>query len=332
MSVIKPIFTSALLFFCAVGFAQFTDVINSNRPGKSMAAFSVGKTVIQAELGANVYKEDYYNDFDNYTNDYKGDGWQYDAAVRYGAFFEQLEFIGQLEYQAEHYSQINTIYRKSRSLKNATIGAKFLIYDPVKNYEAKPNLYSWKANHKFSWRQFIPAVGVYGGLNFDMSNNKFLRPGTLANKKMSFKLMALTQHQFGRFVLVSNIFLNRFPEKRNIDYIVTLTRGFNPRWSGFIEGQAYNSENYGAVFRIGAAYLAYENIQIDGSIGTNIQNNPSLVVGGIGVSWRFDDNYQDVYLRIPKEKKSKEDKKKDKKKEKAKKRLDAIENGEKVKE
>jgi hypothetical protein len=112
--------------------------------------------------------------------------------------FEQLEFIGQLEYQAEHYSQINTIYRKSRSLKNATIGAKFLIYDPVKNYEAKPNLYSWKANHKFSWRQFIPAVGVYGGLNFDMSNNKFLRPGTLANKKMSFRLMALTQHQFGR--------------------------------------------------------------------------------------------------------------------------------------
>ena len=38
-------------------FAQFTDVINSNRPGKSMAAFSVGKTIIQAEMGVNYNKE-----------------------------------------------------------------------------------------------------------------------------------------------------------------------------------------------------------------------------------------------------------------------------------
>jgi len=332
MSAIKPLFTIALLFSFALGFAQFTDVINSNRPGKSMAAFSVGKTVIQAELGVTSYKEDYYNDYDDYSNDYKGDGYNYDLAVRYGAFFEQLEFIGQFDYQTEHYSQTNTIYEKNRSFRNATIGAKFLVYDPVKNYETKPNLYSWKANHKFSWRQFIPAVGVYGGLNFDLSNNKFLRPGTIAPKKTSFKLMALTQHQFGRFVLVSNIFISRFPENRSIDYIVTLTRGFNPRWSGFIEGQAYNSENLGAVFRIGAAYLAYENIQIDGSIGTNVQNDPSYLAAGIGLSWRFDDNYQDVYLRIPKEKKSKEEKAKDKKKDKAKKRLDAIENGEKVKE
>ena len=32
-------------------YAQYTDIINSNRPGKSMSAFSVGKTVIQAEPG-----------------------------------------------------------------------------------------------------------------------------------------------------------------------------------------------------------------------------------------------------------------------------------------
>lgn len=46
--------------------AQFTDVINSNRPGESMAAFSVGKTVFQAEAGLFMINE-------------KDDDLQYDA-------------------------------------------------------------------------------------------------------------------------------------------------------------------------------------------------------------------------------------------------------------
>jgi hypothetical protein len=328
MSGIKFLFATALLLASANNYAQFTDVINSNRPGESQAAFSVGKTVLQAELGVNAFREDYYNDADNYTNDYKADGWNSDIAVRYGAFFEQLEFIGEATYQREHYSQTHNIYERHFRFKQVTVGAKFLLYDPVKNYEKKPNLYSWQANHKFSWRQFIPAVGVYGGVNFDVSEEHFLRPGILADKKVSFKAMVLTQHQFGRFVLVSNIILDKFPANKKIDYVITLTRGFNDRWSGMIEGQVYNSD---PLFRIGAAYLAYENIQVDASIGTNVANEPSLVTAGVGLSWRFDANYEDVYLRIPGEKKSKEEKKKDKKKEESKKRLDAIENGEKVK-
>ena len=32
-------------------YGQYTDVINSNRPGETMSAFSVGKSVIQVETG-----------------------------------------------------------------------------------------------------------------------------------------------------------------------------------------------------------------------------------------------------------------------------------------
>jgi hypothetical protein len=32
-------------------YGQFTDEINSNRPGKSMMAFAVGKTIFQTLLG-----------------------------------------------------------------------------------------------------------------------------------------------------------------------------------------------------------------------------------------------------------------------------------------
>ena len=324
----KSFYITLLLLISALNYGQFTDVINSNRPGQSQAAFSVGKTIFQAELGVNAFREDYYNSQDNYITDYKADGWNSDLVLRYGAFFEQLEFIGELSYQREHYSQNNFFYAKHSGIKQATFGAKFLVYDPAKNYEKKPNVYSYRANHKFSWRQFIPAVGIYGGANLDLSNDAFRRPGIYPDRRLSLKGMILTQNQFGKFVLVSNIILNKFPDNKKLDYVITLTRGFNERWSGMMEAQVSNSDPF---FRIGAAFLAYENIQVDASIGTNVANEPSLVIAGAGLSWRFDANYEDVYLRIPKEKKSKEDKKKDKKKEEAKKRLDAIDNGEKVK-
>ena len=75
---------------------------------------------------------------------------------------------------------------------------------------------------------------------------------------------------------------------------------------------------------MGAAYLIAENLQVDASIGANIKNNPSYMMAGLGVSWRFDDNYKEVFLRMPgddkKDKKGKD--KKDKKKKN--KRIDEV--------
>lgn len=324
MSKIKSLL---LLFLCctATNYAQFTDIINSNRPGESMGAFSVGKTVIQAELGFSAFREKH-----NLSN-YDAQGINSDLSVRYGAFFEQLEFILDAQYQNEIYK--NTLHKTSQNhtgFKEISIGAKYLLYDPLKNYEEKPNLYSWNANHKFSWRQFIPAVGVYAGLNFDLSHKKFDRPGYPVENHFSPTLGLLTQNQFGKFVLVINVMADKLATQReSFDYIITLTRGFSQRWSGFLENQGYSSDFYAdTVFRVGAAYLPIENVQVDASIGTNIKDTPSLLIAGIGLSWRFDANYNEVMLRVPKEKESKEDKKKKKEKsEKAKKRLDEIGNG-----
>jgi len=325
MSPFKPLFIFTALLTSSLGFSQFTDVINSNRPGESQAAFSVGRTVIQAEFGVTGIREDHFVD------NYEAKGFNYDLAVRYGAFFEQLEFMLGAQYSYEDYSEPG-VYIKDQGFKKINLGAKFLVYDPYKNYEEKKNLYSWKANHKFSWRQFIPAVGVYAGVNVDLATTKFLRPGYPKPQNTSLKGMILTQNQFGKFVLVGNIIMDQFPKYPSIDYVVTLTRGFNQYWSGFIEIQGFNNDYYkDNIFRGGAAYLIAQNIQVDAALGTNVKNTPTLQNATVGLSWRFDENYNDVYLRIPKEKKSKEDKKKDKKKEKDKKRLDAIENGEKTK-
>ena len=57
MTNIKTMLVAVFLMISATQYAQYTDIINSNRPGESMSAFSVGKTVIQAEMGVYGVKE-----------------------------------------------------------------------------------------------------------------------------------------------------------------------------------------------------------------------------------------------------------------------------------
>lgn len=301
--------------------AQFTDDINSNRPGRSMMAFSVGKSVFQTETGINYVNENHN------TLDYKASGFMAEFDLRWGLFFEQLELIGEFQYQNDSYT--SDIIDKNRSaLKKTLFGAKYLVYDPFKNYEEKPNLYSWKANHRFKWRQMIPAVAVYGGVNLNFSDNPFnFAPVDIEEPKISPKAMLIAQNHFGsRWVLVTNIAYNKIgTDFASIDYILTLTRGFNKQWSGFIENQGFMGDYYSdGVFRMGAAYLFNKDIQIDASIGKNLKGTPNLFTGGIGFSWRFTKNYKEV--KIEKDNGSKMDKKMKKKGEKeAKKRKDAVE-------
>lgn len=308
----------SLLFFAfstSAIYAQFTDDINSNRPGESMSGFSVGKTVFQMEAGIYGIAEDH----SILNTDSKGFG--LDLALRYGAFLEQLEFIANFQYQADQYN--TPLGSENRSaLKKMTLGAKYLIYDPFKNYEEKVNIYSWKANHRFKWRQFIPAVGVYAGANINFSNNPYTFD---TDPKISPKLMVITQNHFGsRYVFVMNIIADKissdFPSYGGI---ATLTYGINPDWSAFIEGQAYQSDYYSdGIARIGAAYLLRPNLQLDASISKNIKDTPSIFYGGIGVSWRFDGSYKDILIDIPGKDDSKD--KKDKKKKDDKKRIDEV--------
>jgi len=321
MFKIKPLLLFVTFLYSTLNYGQFTDVINSNRPGESMAAFSVGKTVFQTEFG--VYGGKEKNDGQKYNADFLGS----DLNFRYGALFEQLEFNVNLEYQYEKYSAVYNYYRNG--IKKTTLGAKFLVYDPVRNYEEQPNLYSWKANHKFNFRQFIPAIGIYGGVNINFSHDIFSRPTIPKDANYSLKGMLITQNQFGKYTFLTNIILDKFPSvNKSIDYVVTLTRGFNPRWSGFLETQGFNGVYYkDNLIRGGAAYLVKQNVQVDVSLGKNFKSTPELFFGGIGVSWRFDANYNEVFLRIPKEEKGNDKDKKSKKdkKDKAKKRLDEVE-------
>ena len=319
MNLLKTAFLSLVFLATISTNAQHTDVINSNRPGESQSAFSVGQTVFQAETGVYGTKEE-HSLLGTKTN-----GLGVDLALRYGAFFEQLEFNIELKHQWDQFQ--TALGTENRSdFRKITIGAKYLIYDPFKNYEEKINIHSWKANHRFKWRQFIPAVGVYAGANLNF--NSIYLPEN--ESSISPKLMLITQNQFsGGFVFVTNIIADRVTsEFPSYGYIITLTKGFNEKWSGFLENQGIKSDYYSdSILRTGAAYLIKENIQIDASIGGSFKDTPSILVGGIGLSWRFDKNYKPVIIRSGKEDgKDKDKDKKDKKDKKEKtKRKDGVE-------
>lgn len=317
MMNIKRFLAAGFLMVSGTQYAQYTDIINSNRPGESMSAFSVGKSVIQAEGGVYGVREKHD------LLRYEANGFGTEIDVRYGAFFDQFEFALNTQYQYDWY-QAPLVNDTRGGFKQITIGAKYLIYDPFQKIDKKPNLYSWKANHSFSWKQFIPAVAVYAGFNLKIGKNPFTFP---SDKAFSPKLMVITQHHFGtRWVWVNNIIADKYgTDYPSLGIISTMTRGFNMKWSGFLEFQGYKSDYYAdTVLRFGAAYLVRENIQLDASLSKNVKDTPSLLSGNIGMSWRFDDNWETNYKRIDNDKK---DKKKDKKskRDKGKKRKDEVE-------
>lgn len=302
----------ALLLCSAAAQAQYTEEINTNRPGQSMSAFAVGKTVFQVESGINgtMDKHDVLN--------YESKGVAVDLALRYGAFTEPLEFILDMQYRFDQYSDALYTYNRN-DFKNLAFGAKYLVYDPDKNYTPERNVISWHASHKIRWRTLIPAVAVYAGANLIGKNNPYSFP----EDKASLKVMAITHHGFGKWMWVNNFIYDKIGTTYpSYGWITTITRGFNPSLSGFFEFQAYKSDYYAdGVVRAGAAYLLSTNVQVDASLSGNFKNTPMLLYGGVGFSWRFDANYKDVLLpgkgdreNLLEEDKKKQENEKDKRK------------------
>jgi hypothetical protein len=286
-------FFLALLLLPLVNYAQFTDEINSNRPGESMSAFAVGKSVIQLETGAYGISQKHH------LLNYVTNGYGIDATIRYGMFKEKFEFIANIQYQNQ-IKEISSpffgsIKENQKALKQSIIGVKYLLFDPFKKQEKKVNIYSWKVDKSFKWKQLIPAISVFTGANYTSANNTYYFP---SKASISPKVIFITQSHFGdgSWVFITNAIADYIgTEIPSYGYVVTLTKGINKKWSGFIENQGYKSDFYSdLVVRSGAAYLVTENLQLDVSASSSLKNTPALFYGGIGFSWRYDGNYKEI--------------------------------------
>ena len=280
----KYISLLALLVLPIFGLSQYTDVINSNRPGLSVSAYAVGRNVIQFEAGA------FYEQSDHSLLNTQANIWGGDFSLRYGLLFEPLEINWEGTYQNN-----NVTYTESGQSTNLTnftrnrLGLKYLLYDRYKSEERnKPNLYSWKANYGFKFKNLIPSVALYGGATFNLGNNPFY----IGDPSVSYRAMVATQSRLTpRFVLITNIAYDRitapFPE---LSYLISLSHGFrNPKWSVFVEHQGIDSDRYSdALIRGGVAYLFTDDLQADLNMGASFKDTPSKIFVQVGASYRID--------------------------------------------
>ncbi|MFT4611969.1 MAG: hypothetical protein ACJA1H_001202 [Glaciecola sp.] len=314
----KPI-KKALIFttFLCVQFmfAQYTEVINSNRPGVSKSAFSVGTNVAQIEVGPYIINEKHT------PLKYEVSGFGADFTARYGLLFEQLEINIEGTYQNDTFTDNRSaisLEDKRSNFKQFTLGAKYLVYDPYKTAdgeEEKPNLYSYHANRSFKWESIIPAVAVYAGVNFDSKNNPYTGPGV---EGFSPKIMIATQNNFsGGWVLITNFIKDRIgTDYSDFQYIITLTHSFSPQWVVFAETQGIQSDFYADnLFRFGGGYLWSKDFQLDTAVTFNTKDTPSVFGVNFGMSYRLDfhvdkeidngNSLEDADNRKPKKKKDK---------------------------
>ena len=276
-----------IIFCCQITsiHAQYTDVINSNRPGSSQSAFSVGTNVLQFELGSYLVKEKR-----SLYPTYEVSGYGVDFALHYGIWKEALELniLGTYQNDTQSFSSNIEDVRTRANFKNFNIGAKYLVYDPNKNKSDKPNLYSYHANRGFKWSSLIPAVSVAGGVNFDSENN----PYTAATVDgLSYRGSLITQNNFaGGWVFITNLILDRIgSDQTDFNYVLTLTHSFNPKWVMFAETQGIKSDFYADnLFRFGGGYLLSKNLQLDTALTLNTKDTPSVLNISFGASYRID--------------------------------------------
>jgi len=295
MTLFRVLFVS--LFLCSLtAQAQYTETINSNRPGASSGAYAVGINVIQAEGGFTYMK----NKHELRKQDFGGSGLEYE--FRYGIWKEALEINLSGAFQFGTLTDNNAGTTTSlANFKINTLGAKYLFYDPYKKKEGeeaeKPNLYSWHANHKFRWSTLLPSIAVYAGMNFNLTNTPFVYGSNfnfnnIEEPTMSPKIMLITQNNWsGGWVFTMNfigdrVFMTDFPI---YSYILTLTHALNEKSAVFAEHQGIINDVYAdSLFRFGGAYLFSKDVQLDAGLTLNTKNTPSVFGFNVGVSYRMD--------------------------------------------
>nr|WP_299035814.1 transporter [uncultured Tenacibaculum sp.] len=288
--MIKKLLLFFVFFSVLTANAQYTPVINSNRPGFSESPYSVGSGVYQFESSIFYRKINATPTFSN------------PEALGLNLFFrtsfisEKLEMNLNTSLQRDKIAFKNIFessYNKT-GLSQFSLGAKYLVYAPKYDDKSK-EIRSWKKRHSFDWKRWIPHIGISAGVNI----GNFL---TDYHKRDGFspKVGLLLQNEFSdKLNVITNLHYNYIgTDFSQLSYIVTGTYNFNDYWSGFAEIQGIFEEyekktNIGA----GAAYLFSENLQFNASLRANMQQDEIGLYTSVGVSYRLN-KHQDKFVEI----------------------------------
>jgi len=280
------------ILFVHLGFAQYTELINSKRPGFSDSPYSVGTKVYQVESGffyKNVGNYLYWDKDLDQSVSYSAEGYGLDVLLRSGLIWEKLELNLDMAVANEErfFSRPQDSIASGFGLSRMTIGAKYLVYMPKYRDKSK-EIRSWKERHKFDKRRLIPAVGVYAGLNTNLLMDIYKN-----NEGMTPRVAVFTQNDLTeRWIVLMNFIADKlFTDDQESSFILTSTYALNPKISVFGEGQLFYRANVPNDFQFGAggAYLINPNLQVDLSARMIYDERfDSSYLFNTGISWRMD--------------------------------------------
>lgn len=284
-----PLFIISFFIGSVMVFAQYTEVINSNKPGFSESPYSVGKGVYQFESNIFLRNTSISTTFS------KPQSLGIDMLFRTSFFLDKLELNAQLTYQKDKiaFKNIITSHYFTSGLSRMTIGAKYLVYQQTYKDKSK-EIRSWKRRNAFDITRLIPSVAVYLGMNTDFVND-INKTGSITPKVGVLLQQNLTQD----FNVITNFYYDNIgTDFAQYSYIITLTQSFSNRWSAFFENQMViqkyqNNINLGA----GLAYLYNRNLQFNTSARLIFEGKTQGYYAGLGVSYRID-KHQDPFIEI----------------------------------
>ena len=288
--MIKKLFLFFAFFTTLAINAQYTTVINSNRPGFSESPYSVGNGVYQFESSVFFRKAPVIPTFSN------PQALGLDLLFRTSFFTEKLELNLNTTLQSDKIAFKN-VFESSYSktgLSKLTLGGKYLIYTPTYK-DKKKEIRSWRARHSFDWNRWIPHIGVYAGVNFGSILTDYHQKGGV-----NTKVGVLLQNEFSKQLhLITNLYYNYIgSDFSEYSYIITGTYNFNDYWSGFAELQGvFEKYEQKSDIGIGAAYLYSENLQFNASLRGMLQQKELGIYTSLGVSYRLD-RHQDKFVEV----------------------------------
>ncbi len=313
--LMKSLFILILVTFSVqITTAQYTEIINSKRPGFSESPYGIGTDVFQFETGF------FYRSSNNESNFARPTITGGELFFRYGKFKEKLEFNLNISYQKDEVILDPLTRYYVKGISDLTIGAKYLIYQQEFADKSK-EIRSWKRRIAFDKKRLIPSIGVYAGVHTNyFVKESFLNKDSYINgvfyeDGFSYKAAILLQNDFtDRLVVLSNLIADRIASENEFySYIVTMTYAINEQWSFFFENQGKYRKLYAPEYQFGTglAYLFSRNLQFDASLRTNFFDTYSYLYIATGISWRLD-HHQDtfVYKNAPPKKIKKKKKRK----------------------
>ena len=294
MKYLIPLFF--LLLWITPTKAQYTEIVNSKRPGFSDSPYGVGTKVMQFETGI------FYNETDNLAQWARPHSYGAEFLFRWGLFSEKMELNVYGTYQEDVVKAMKNInlfeltpnefgnhlpYDEGTTINgfsNAFVGVKYLFFE--QQFEDKrKEVRSWKKRTAFDKKRLIPSVGVLVGVHTDLVSPDY-------KDDLSFKGAVLLQNDFtNRFVMITNLIADRIgSEEEFYSYLITATYSMNMQWSFFFEHQGKFPKIRDKEFQLGGglAYLWSQDLQFDISARTNIFADYSHLYFNTGFTWRWD--------------------------------------------